>query len=668
MCKIFEVTVRKSGPEEDRVVLLSGKSVISNMSSCPTEHPVEAKPLQHDDNDRHEDSSDTREVWARKTEYMLSLIGYSVGLGVLWRFPYLCMRNGGGAFLIPFFFFVAVCGFPLYFMELCLGQFSGKSPLVVWCICPLFKGLGVCMVILSFIVTWYYNLVVAWVLCYLFYSFYPTQPWASCDNDWNSPDCVVLRSNSPIIHNMSLTNQSISNMSLTNQSIYNISLTNKTVILNTTGINTMLNETRVLTTAASEFWRYCILGMSPGIDQVGGPQWHLVLTIFLAAAISFLCVVRGVRSAGKVAYVTAILPYLLLLVLLVRSLTLEGSLAGVLYFIKPDFSKLLNFQVWFEAALQVFFSLGPAWGGVITMASYNKFTNNCLNDAVLVSIMDTFSNFFCGFVVFSILGFLAHESGLTIEQVAESGPGLVFQVYPEAISRLPLPNLWAVLFFVMLIAVGLDSQFAQLETVLGGLRDIYPDTLGKRRNLLLVAVFCIFSILSLVFATPAGMYIFVLVDWYATAYCFFLIAVCECLVVGWFYGAERFSRDVEMMTGRTVHPIIRVSWCIISPIALFISLLGTILAFKPPVHNGYEFPQYAKVLGVVIGLVSVVPLPIMALHGLYRTSGSPTKRLKVLLNPNHEWRPNKRSFIYESYRIKGSVHTRVRTNILGERH
>ncbi|OWF40780.1 sodium- and chloride-dependent glycine transporter 2-like [Mizuhopecten yessoensis] len=641
------------------------------MDSGTAKHSVEIIPLQSasKNNDGQGCSSQrevTREVWARKTEYLLSLIGYSVGLGVLWRFPYLCMRNGGGAFLIPFFFFVVVCGFPLYYMELGLGQFSGKSPLVVWCICPLFKGLGFCMVIMSFIVTWYYNLVVAWVLCYLFYSFYPTQPWASCDNDWNSDNCVVIRSKSSNHNNLSLTNQNISYTSVINQTTF----PNLTQLHTDGAVNSTLNTSQVFQTAATEFWRYGILGISSGIDQIGSPQWHLVLTIFLAAAITFLCLVRGVRSAGKVAYVTAILPYLLLLVLLARSLTLEGSLAGVMYFIKPDFSRLSNFQVWFEAALQVFFSLGPAWGGVITMASYNKFSNKCFNDAALIAFIDTFSNFFCGFVVFSILGFLAHESGMTIEEVAESGPGLVFQVYPEAISRLPLPNLWAVLFFVMLIAVGLDSQFAQLETVLGGLRDIYPGTLGNRKNLILLAVFCFFFLLSLVFATPAGMYIFVLVDWYATAYCFFLIAFFECLVVGWFYGAERFSRDIQIMTGRSVHPVIRVSWCIVSPISMLIALLGTTLAFKSPVHNGYEFPKYAQTLGVMIGLLSVIPLPILALHGLYSTSGSLSTRLKVLLKPNKEWGPNNKTgkLVYESYHNEGSVWTRVKTNLFGERH
>ncbi|XP_033764043.1 sodium- and chloride-dependent glycine transporter 1-like [Pecten maximus] len=536
---------------------------------------------QHEDNVSHGSGEGvSRDVWARKTEYILSLIGFSVGLGVVWRFPYLCMRNGGGAFLVPFFIFMLICGFPLYFMELSLGQFSGKSPLVLWCICPLFQGLGFCMVTISFIITWYYGLVVAWVLCYLFYSFFPTLPWASCDNSWNSENCVVLRSANP----SNALNFTLLNGSTFLNASYEI---NRNISVNTSSLEP---SQKFYPTAATEFWRYNILGISSGIDVIGTPQWHLVLTLFISMFVTFLCVVKGVRSVGKVAYVTALLPYLLLTVILIRSLTLEGAMTGIIYYIKPDFSRLLTVKVWFEAALQVFYSLGPAYGGVITMASYNKFHNRCLGDAALCTTVDCFSNFYCGFVVFSILGFLAHESGLSVEEVAEGGPGLVFQVYPEALSRMPLPNLWSVLFFIMLFAVGLDSQFGQLETIMGGLRDMYPTTFGKRKNVTLLAVFCVFFLISLIFATPGGVFVFTLVDWYSTAYCIFLTACFECIVVGWIYGAERFSRDVEMMIGRQVPAAIRISWCIITPIATFAAFLASVLSLESPRYSEYLFP------------------------------------------------------------------------------
>ncbi|WAR08007.1 SC6A3-like protein [Mya arenaria] len=93
------------------------------------------------------DSSSTgpevvRETWSGRFEFLLSVVGYTVGMGNIWRFPYFVKRNGGGVALIPFLLFLVSCGGPLYYIEVCLGQFSGKSPVNVWDICPLFRGLG----------------------------------------------------------------------------------------------------------------------------------------------------------------------------------------------------------------------------------------------------------------------------------------------------------------------------------------------------------------------------------------------------------------------------------------------------------------------------------------------------------------------------------------------
>ncbi|OWF43949.1 sodium- and chloride-dependent glycine transporter 2-like [Mizuhopecten yessoensis] len=599
-------------------------------------------------------ASPNREVFSRKIEYMLALIGNTIGLGNVWRFPYLCMRNGGGAFLVPFVIFMVICGMPLYYLELSLAQFAGKSTLVVWEICPLFRGLGFSMCCISFVCTWYSGLIMAWTLCYLFYSFFPTLPWSTCDNSWNTDMCVTLRTKIVTSNNIT-------------------TLDNMTYFDNNTSMTASetLTDIGFYPTAANEFWRYQILHASSGLDDVGTPQWHIVLALFLSFFITFLCIVKGVRSVGKVVYVSAALPYLLLTVILIRSLTLEGSLDGIMYFIEPDFKKLGNFQVWFEAAVQAFFSLGPAWGGVLTMASFSDFKNKTLNDTVVVLVVDILTAFFCGFVVFSIVGFLAREANLTITEVAESGPGLVFMAYPEALARLPLPQLWSVLFFIMVFNVGLDTEFAMVETITSGLKDMYPRSLGDRKHNVhvLLAAFSVYFVTSIILATQAGVYIFQLIDWYASVFCIFFFSLLECIGIGWIYGAERFSHDVKIMTGYSVPVIIRISWCLVTPVIMIVLIIVSFMKYEEPTYKGYVYPSYTSILGTFICLAAVIPIPVITCLDIIRTPGSLKQRIKILLQPPAAWGPKdeKARQTYKMFEYCGSVYQNIKTNMFGSR-
>lgn len=198
---------------------------------------------------------------------------------------------------------------------------------------------------------------------------------------------------------------------------------------------------------------------------------------------------------------TALAPYVVLIILLARGVTLPGAAEGIRYYLTPEWYKLYNMRVWIDAASQIFFSLGPGFGTLLALSSYNKFNNNCYRDAILTSSINCLTSFLAGFVIFSVLGYMAHVQHKSIEMVglegtrkpcktvaakfniAISGPGLVFIVYPEAIATMTGSVFWSIIFFLMLITLGLDSTFGGLEAMITALCDEYPKVLGKHREI-----------------------------------------------------------------------------------------------------------------------------------------------------------------------------------------
>lgn len=111
-------------------------------------------------------------------------------------------------------------------------------------------------------------------------------------------------------------------------------------------------------------------------DGIGSLVPELVFCLFIAWAFVFIAIIKGIKSSGKLAYLFAILPYVILISILIRACTFDGALDGIKYFLLPgesNWSKLLDLRVWFDATSQCFFSLNIGMGSIIMYSSYNKF-------------------------------------------------------------------------------------------------------------------------------------------------------------------------------------------------------------------------------------------------------------------------------------------------------
>lgn len=208
-------------------------------------------------------------------------------------------------------------------------------------------------------------------------------------------------------------------------------------------------------------------------DGVGSLNWNLVGFLAMSWFVVFLILVKGIKSSGKASYFLAIFPYIMLTTLLVKTLTLEGSMDGIIYFFKPQWNKILEPGVWFAAVTQVFFSLNVYFANVIMYSSYNKFRHNIYRDANIVTTLDTFTSLLAGCCVFAILGHLKHELGVDdIKDVMKPGPGVAFISYPETIAKFKsFSQVFSILFFLMLYVLGIGSNVAMTSCIVTEIRD-----------------------------------------------------------------------------------------------------------------------------------------------------------------------------------------------------
>ncbi|KAG8190905.1 hypothetical protein JTE90_014386 [Oedothorax gibbosus] len=529
-----------------------------------------------------------RETWSKGIQSLLLCLSMSVGLGNIWRFPNVAYNNGGGAFLIPYLLLLFIIGRPLYYLELILGQFSSQGPIKVWKMVPAFKGVGYAQVVSLVYVLIFYNYLMALSIFYIFASMQSCLPWTEC----HYPNGTFS-----------------------------------------------VNGTTADGKPPSEyFWVTEVLQKSE--DEHLSISWKLVLCLLLTWIIVYASVIKGTSSLGKMSYFTAIFPFFGLIVLLIISCLEEGAWEGIQFFFRPDLEKLMDINVWYKATEQSFFSLNIAYGSIIMVASYNKFSNNIYRDAILISVLDTVVNLLAGCVSFAVLGSLSFKYSKDISEVVDhEGLGLAFIVYPEALSTISFaPQLWSVMFFFMLFVLGVGSSMSQMETLLTVLKDRFPKLRRKIWLLSLSACF-IFFLLGLPLTTTVGQQILVMLNNYGVGVAVFFYAVLEVVGVTWIYGLKNICDDVEFMLNKRPGIFWRFTWSVTAPFALMIIFVFGIIDAEST--NKSSAPSWSTNVGWLLAGLALIQIPLWFIITIYKDPNKGfSKKLSNALKPADDWGPS----------------------------
>ncbi|KAK7506140.1 hypothetical protein BaRGS_00002862, partial [Batillaria attramentaria] len=512
------------------------------------------------------------------------------------------MRNMKGAFLIPYITMLIFGGLPLFYMELALGQYQRCGCFTVWTrICPMFKGIGLAICVMTTFVAWYYNTIIAWAVYFFFSSFRNEPPWMSCNNTWNTENCTTFDQRVvPKIQDC----EDLEPILAYNETYpYNLTATPFIIEENGYTINMTTNVTHIFrskchfktqevdesqsfyfSAASTEFFEREVLQIqyADGIARIGGVKWTIAMALFGVFILVYFALWKGIKSSGKAVWITATLPYALLFILLIR------GHSGI----------------------------------------------NCMSwrDALLTSAVNCLTSFLAGFVVFSVLGYMAFSQRRHIQDVARQDVGLIFVVYPEAVATIGGASFWAVIFFFMVITLGLDTTFGALEAVITGVLDEFP-MLRKKREIFVAGLMLYCFLGSLITTTYGGIYVVQLFDTYAAPISILLVVFLEAVAVNWIYGVDRFSGDIESMLGKPPGAFWRVTWTYISPVFLLALFVLSVSNSPPPSYGNYVYPYWSLTVGWLIVCSSLVCIPLYIIVCFFKTSGSFTDRLRQMITP-----------------------------------
>ncbi|XP_047383174.1 orphan sodium- and chloride-dependent neurotransmitter transporter NTT5-like [Sciurus carolinensis] len=527
----------------------------------------------------------------KRTKNILIQLAFSVGLGSMWRFPYLCQRNGGGNFILMYFFMLLFFGIPLLYMEMIIGQWLHIDNIRVWKqLVPWLGGVGYASMLVCILVSLYNSAILSWSLFYLGNSFDYPLPWNYC----------------PLVKNINVTDFSC-----------------------------------LQTVPHQYFWYHTTLEVSGHIEEgIQNLVLKLSLGLFASWVFLFFIIIMGLNISVLLLIFSIILPYIFLLCLFIKCLFLEGAVASLERMITTELSALSSLELWRQAGGHVLYSLGLGMGTIIT-SSYEAGRDNFVKTASFVALGNLVISMLTTSIIFLVLGFWATTSGhacvkksvsklielISIGLLPEEakppdnilfmlpldylnwiihlprylqyqvihrslscsirvqneklmeGPGLTFAAFSQVVSLLPHASFWAILFFLALFITGLGTLVRISENIVLSLQN--SSVFMKYPRLAPVAV-CLGGLLgSLIFSSHAGSYVVSLFDDYLVPLTLVIIVTFQNMALAWIYGARRFREEVFHELGHLLRPSFTFLWCYVTLPGLLALLTLCVL----PLHH-----------------------------------------------------------------------------------
>ncbi|XP_046538104.1 orphan sodium- and chloride-dependent neurotransmitter transporter NTT5-like [Equus quagga] len=577
----------------------------------------------------------------KRTEITMIQIAFSIGLDSIWRFPYLCHRNGGGSFILVYFFMLLLFGIPLLYIEMIMEQWLRVDNVRIWKqLVPWPGGIGYASIMVCILVSLYNSVIIVWSLSYLSHSFDHPLPWNEC----------------PLVKNINVTDLSC-----------------------------------LRTVSHQYFWYHTTLSASGHIEEgVKALVLHLTLGIFTAWFLLFLIMITGLKVSIPMLIFSVFLLYILLLCLFIRSLFLEGAIASLRSMVTIELSAWASLDLWRQAGSHVLYSLGLGMGTIINLSSCKTGGSNYAQVASLMALVNLVTSLLATSIIFIVLGFWAATSGhacvekgvsklmklidkgvlpqdakppenillqppldyldwisnlprhlqdqvvhfspsCSIKEQKEKpspprfmeGPGLAFAAFSQVVSLFPASSLWAILFFLTLAVRELSTLIRILEGI------VVPIQNSRNYPQLLSAVVCLGGFLgSFVFTSRPGSYIMSLFDDRLVPLTLITIVAFQNVALAWIYGAKRFREEISSELGHFLWSFFTFLLCYVTLpglLALLIICLIQLYQRVPPYYIAWNssvtqevkqpYPQNTLGWVTFLSILTLLPIPV---HPLYQ--------------------------------------------------